>query len=99
MAEMFSSTADLSGLLQATEPLKVSEAVHKGFIEINEEGSEASAATGKKYRSKIFSPLKLMNEIFSDFSPRIYDNKTNWRCFGSRILCRSSIYLLHLGSQ
>lgn len=47
MAEMFSSAADLGGLLQANEPLVVSDAVHKAFIEINEEGSEASAATGK----------------------------------------------------
>lgn len=46
MPEMFSNGADLSGLLEAKEPLKVSDAVHKAFIEINEDGSEASAATG-----------------------------------------------------
>lgn len=46
MPEMFSARADLSGLLEAKELLKVSDAVHKAFIEINEDGSEASAATG-----------------------------------------------------
>lgn len=46
MVEMFSNSADLSDLLESPEPLKVSEVVHKAFIEINEEGSEAAAATG-----------------------------------------------------
>lgn len=38
--------ANLSGLLETEEQLSVSEAIHKAFIEINEEGTEAAAATG-----------------------------------------------------
>lgn len=46
MGEIFTENANLKGLLNTTEPIAVSDVVHKAFIEINEEGSEAAAATG-----------------------------------------------------
>lgn len=47
MGEIFTENANIHGLLDIKEPLKVSNVVHKAFVEINEKGSEAAAATGK----------------------------------------------------
>ncbi|KAL7017863.1 hypothetical protein ACKWTF_010549 [Chironomus riparius] len=47
MTKMFSNEAEFNNLLEQPEDLKVSEVVHKAFIEVNEEGAEAAAATGK----------------------------------------------------
>ncbi|XP_065685934.1 ovalbumin-like [Patagioenas fasciata] len=45
ITDLFSSSADLSGLSSA-ERLKVSEAVHQAFVEINEAGSEVAGSSG-----------------------------------------------------
>lgn len=45
MAEMFSGKANFKGI--SDEPLKVGKVIQKAFIEVNEEGSEAAAVTGK----------------------------------------------------
>lgn len=44
---MFSHSAEFENLLEQSEPLMVSEVIHKAFIEVNEEGAEAAAATGR----------------------------------------------------
>nr|NP_995758.1 serpin 42Da, isoform G [Drosophila melanogaster]AAS64785.1 serpin 42Da, isoform G [Drosophila melanogaster]CAD21900.1 serpin 4 [Drosophila melanogaster] len=46
MSRMFSDQAEFGKMLQSPEPLKVSAIIHKAFIEVNEEGTEAAAATG-----------------------------------------------------
>lgn len=55
MTEIFSDNANLGDLLDSNENLKVSDVVHKAFLEIDETGTEAAAATGV-YR---FSVVKL----------------------------------------
>uniref|UniRef100_A0A2M3ZC63 Putative serine proteinase inhibitor n=1 Tax=Anopheles braziliensis TaxID=58242 RepID=A0A2M3ZC63_9DIPT len=46
MGRMFSNAAEFPDLLESNEPLKISKAVHKAFIEVNEEGTKAAAASG-----------------------------------------------------
>lgn len=44
---MFSDSADFSNMIAEKELLKVSKVIQKAFIEVNEEGAEAAAATGE----------------------------------------------------
>jgi serpin B len=84
----FSDEADFSGI--GEEPLKVSEVVHKAFVEVNEEGTEAAAATavdmvlcrgvgGPPPQPKVFKA----DHPFLFF---IRDRRTNAVLFAGRVL-------------
>lgn len=54
MGGIFDQEADLSGLLDTYEQLYVSNIIHKAFIEVNEDGSEAAASSRNFIEFKFF---------------------------------------------
>ncbi|XP_074609334.1 leukocyte elastase inhibitor-like [Acropora palmata] len=64
--EMFvGGKADFSGI--AHKPLYVSDVVHKAFVEVNEEGTEAAAATGIGMKMLCLKPMFSANHPFLFF--------------------------------
>ncbi|XP_078686713.1 leukocyte elastase inhibitor-like isoform X4 [Branchiostoma floridae x Branchiostoma belcheri] len=77
MGEAFSDGADFSGMSAAAD-LFISEVVHKAFVEVNEEGTEAAAATGLVLIGRARMPRPPM-KFFADhpFIFLIRDNRSN----------------------
>ncbi|XP_062707988.1 serine protease inhibitor 42Dd isoform X8 [Aedes albopictus] len=77
MGTMFSDSADFSELLEQHDPLKVSKVVHKAFIEVNEEGAEAAAATGMIMMTRCM----IIHPYFTVDHPFLYILKQNDQMF------------------
>ncbi|XP_045471143.1 antichymotrypsin-2-like isoform X11 [Harmonia axyridis] len=60
LGEIFSNGANFSEILEGNEPLAVSKVIQKAFIEVNEEGAEAAAAT----EIQIVLPIAIMPRYF-----------------------------------
>uniref|UniRef100_A0A7M4E6J3 Ovalbumin-like n=1 Tax=Crocodylus porosus TaxID=8502 RepID=A0A7M4E6J3_CROPO len=82
MTDLFTQSADLSGI-STGKNLAVSEVIHKSHVEINEEGTEAAAATGVTIvlMSHVF-PIKFKAD--HPFLFFIHHKKTNLILFYGR---------------
>jgi serpin B len=82
----FSDDADFSGI--GDEPLTISEVVHKAFVEVNEEGTEAAAATAVGMVGCAFIPEREPRVFQADhpFLLFIRDRQTNAVLFSGRVL-------------
>jgi len=81
----FSDNADFTGI--SATPLKISEVVHKAFVDVNEEGTEAAAATGvlmAKCAAVAVEPKSFVAD--HPFLFMIRQTKTNQVLFSGRVL-------------
>ncbi len=80
ITELFGSSADMSGISDSAS-IYVEEIVQKAFIEVNEEGTEATAATAASTRSGGF------NSFIADrpFLFYITDDTTGIHLFSGRV--------------
>jgi len=73
----FSDDADFSGISKGDDALKVDSVTHKAFCEVNEEGTEAAAATAvSMVRCTSFTP-EPQPEIFRADHPFLYMIREN----------------------
>jgi serpin B len=82
----FSARADFSGI--GDELLAISEVVHKAFVEVNEEGTEAAAATAVGMALCAFMPQQ-EPKVFKADHPFLFfirDKKTSVVLFSGRVL-------------
>jgi serpin B len=82
----FTDEADFSGI--GEEALKISQVVHKAFVEVNEEGTEAAAATGVAMMlcGMRAAPTPKVFQADRPFLFFIRDRNTNAVLFSGRVL-------------
>lgn len=88
MTLVFSDDADLSGIASGEE-LKISSVIHKAYIDVNEEGTEAAAATAVSI-APTAAPIREPDKpvVFRADHPFIYlirDNRTGMILFLGRL--------------
>lgn len=84
-AVAFGDSADFTGI--SAQPLKISEVIHKAFIEVDEAGTEAAAATGVAM-AKCSAPIHEPKSFVADhpFLFFIRDRQTNAVLFAGRVM-------------
>lgn len=63
MAEAFSNAADFSGITSVRK-LKIDRVIHKAFVDVNEEGTEAAAATAVTMMPTSAAPVRRQHYTF-----------------------------------
>jgi len=94
MSIAFSNEADFSGMIDDSnentiDNLKISDVIHKSFIDINEVGTEASAATAVMFIYTTVVPPVENKKIFKADHPFIFlikENSTNTILFLGRVI-------------
>jgi serpin B len=84
MKDAFSSAADFSGM--SIKPLSIAQIKHKAFLEVDEKGTEAAAATAVEMKMTSM-PIQDMKEFIADhpFMFLIKDNDTGVILFLGRV--------------
>jgi len=82
----FSNQADFSGMNAGREPLYISAAVHKAYVDVDEKGTEAAGATGLGVRATAM-PLRIAQfKADHPFFFVIRDNRSGGLLFMGRIV-------------
>lgn len=87
MKRAFSSAADFSGI-SGREDLAISDVIHKAFVDVNEEGTEAAAATAVIMRAMAMRPTQPVPVFRADhpFLFLIRDTRTGSILFMGRLV-------------
>lgn len=84
MTDAFDGRADLSGM-DGRRDLFLSAAVHKAFVDVNEEGTEAAAATGAGITAVLSAPPSRVFRADHPFLYLIRENHTGSLLFLGRL--------------
>lgn len=84
MVSAFSMDADFSGM-NGRKDLFISAVIHKAFVDVNEEGTEAAAATGVVIKLKSVAPRRTIFRVDHPFLFVIRDNRTGAILFMGRV--------------
>jgi serpin B len=87
MPQAFAGSADFSGMTGKRD-FAISEVIHKAYVDVNEEGTEAAAATGITMRTMAMRPVELAPPVFRADHPFVFiirDNRSASMLFMGRV--------------